>query len=106
MSYIYEMDAACLRINYVVPEGLCCFKVTTSLYNNNPYNRTKMEVMYEAIVIDIHFEGDCKFHKSFESTNLQQVVEDIRKYFILNPYKQSVVEKSPDDGTESVICTA
>jgi hypothetical protein len=84
MSYIYEMDVAQLRINYIVPEGLCCFKVSTSLYNWKPYDRSKIKMVYEAIVRDIDFKGHCSFHKTFESTSLQELTEDIRKYFIIN----------------------
>jgi hypothetical protein len=42
------------------------------------------------------------FVKNFTDVNLPALQEQIRKYFILNPYKQSDVDKCPDDDRNSV----
>lgn len=103
MSYIYEMDVAHLRISYILPEGLHCFKVCTKLYNWKPYNRSDIELVYEVVVLDTQDAVANKFFKSFEAPSLQEATEKVRRYFIKNPYKQSPVSKSPEDGTDSVI---
>lgn len=104
-SYIYEMDVAMLRVGYIIPEGLICFQVRTTLFNWTPYDRSKLQMVYEIQITGTKDSSENNYFKSFEGHSLQQVTEDIRKYYILNPYKQSLVEKSPEDGTESVITT-
>lgn len=103
MSYIYEMDVAHLRISYILHEGLMCFSITTNMYNYDPYDRSRLSMEYSANIQVKDQKVKNGFHKSFEGASLQQVTEDIRQYFIKNPYKQSPVSKSPDDGTDSVI---
>jgi len=102
MSYIYEMDVTHLRISYILPEGLHCFKIETNLYNWEPYDRSQIEIMYQADILGPDLEDKNRFFKTFESTSLQALQEEIRKYFILNPYKQSDVDKCPDDDRNSV----
>lgn len=103
MSYIYEMDVAHLRISYILPKGLFCFSIDTAMYNYSPYDRSELIMEYKANIQNHEKEEGFLFCKSFTAESLQAVQEKVRKWFLLNDYKQHAVEKSPEDGTDSVI---
>lgn len=109
-NYIYEMDVARLRISYLLPENLFCVEITTRLKNAKPYDGSDMKMVYEAIIrseYPIKEDGEydsCKTFKCFEGSSLQEITELVRRWVIEERNnKQSIVEKSPIDGTDSVI---
>jgi hypothetical protein len=110
MSYIYEMDVARLRISYLLPEDLFCVEIRTHLENDEPYDGSKMVMEYAAVIRSEYSRdengkiGECKTFKVIEGSSLQEVTEKVRRWVIKERNnKQSVVEKSPEDGTDSVI---
>lgn len=109
-SYIYEMDVARLRINYLLPEHLFCVEIRTHLENDKPYDGSNMKMEYGAVIrseYKVKENGSidgCDIFKVFEDSSLQAVTERVRRWVISERNnKQSIVEKSPDDGTDSVI---
>ena len=112
MSYIYEMDVARLRINYILPPELFCVEIRTHLENDKPYDGSNMKMEYGAVIRSEYkvkengaIDGFDIF-KVFEGSSLQELTETVRKWVIQQQNnKQSIVEKSPEDGTDSVITT-
>ena len=104
-NYIYEMDVTMLRISYIMPPGWYCSYIETILKNNIPFDRSNLTVEYRAYCRHTSWneENFTKMLEIFRGDSYQEVTENARKWAIA--YKQSAVEKSPDDGTDSVIRT-
>jgi hypothetical protein len=95
-NYIYELDLAHLRISYILPEKVTCKCVNTSLYNDSPGDRSNLTMSYSCIL-----EENGKFDKVITAKSLPELVEECRKWAIR--YTHSPVDKSPHDGTDSLI---
>lgn len=109
-NYIYEMDVARLRISYVLPKNLFCIYIRTELENDAPYDGSNMKMTYECAIRDEYPRGKngeilgCNIFKSFDANSLQELVEIVRRWVIKErDNTHSIVEKSPEDGTDSVI---
>lgn len=103
MIYIYEMDVTHLKISYILPPNWICRHIITELSNNDPADRTNMEVIYTAYIrhIDCNRENCNEFSNVISEESLQKLVETCRKWAIR--YQHRPVGKSPNDGTDSLI---
>jgi len=48
MAYIYEMDVALLKMQYLLPFNFHIHQVTTCMANLKPYDRTNIQMYYKA----------------------------------------------------------
>lgn len=117
MSYIYEMDLTRLKIQYLCPDNCFVQMVRSCLESYNPEEPEDRRMDYECAVYTI--TDQYKASKKWEdlsilgietADSLPNLVEQWRKQFILlrngehrSQKVDNYVEKSPEDGTDSVI---
>ena len=103
MSYIYEMDVTHLRISYILPPNWICRHIITELRNNEPEDRTNMEIIYTCYIrhVDCNKENCNEYSEVLHGESFGALIEKVRKWAIR--YTQPPVSKSPKDGTDSVI---
>lgn len=103
MSYIYELDAAHLKCSYVLPPGFVIESINASLRNWKPYDRSNMEMKYSTVVYKLDEKSGhaIDVEEIFTADSVQDLPKLVAKW--AQGYKQRAVEKSPEDGTDSLI---
>jgi len=93
MPYIFEMDIALLRMQYLLPAGYFCYEITTCLTNINPYNRSNLSIDYCATLCTINSEKEFQCEKILKGESLEDLVNQCRIWSILFRDEQQPVNK-------------
>jgi hypothetical protein len=82
MPYIFEMDVALLRMQYLLPDNHHISNIDVSLNNYHPYDRTNMVIEYSCVIASF-INDEFKPVKVLQADNLQYLVNLCRIWSIL-----------------------
>jgi hypothetical protein len=107
MPYIYEMDVALLRIQYVLPTNFHVLELSTVMHNDHPYDRSNIRIYYQAAIQEAfmrYADGMIimdsaetplpgKIIKVLIGENLEDLVNQCRIWSIIYSNEQQSVNK-------------
>lgn len=108
MPYIYEMDLALLKMQYLLPFNFHIWKIFTVLTNHEPFNRTNMSVHYcchvyetykrfpdgQIIINAINEPITGELIKTLQAESLPDLVNQCRIWSILYNNEHNIVHNS------------
>lgn len=96
MGYIYELHAALLKINYLLPDHYVCSSISTTIAIGDPNRNGEDLGMFYSVDIwekcyDEHRDNVFfKYHLSETEKTIEELIEKLRKWIITEHLKESV----------------
>jgi hypothetical protein len=94
MSYIYELDVALLRMQYLLPANHTIYYVSAILKNLPPRDRSNLNIEYECSIICMANQPGEKCIEHLTGESLSDLVNQCRIWSILYVNEHSSVDNS------------